>query len=153
MASTRYNSSANRYVDNSTGRFISFQTEANIQLRLERIVKAIGRAKAGSLPSVGYLISTIAKQKIQRSKEPSQPGSPPTTRKGLMRRAIRYAVAPDKQSVAIGPVASLVGQAGMAHEFGGKYRGSKYPARPFMGPSLDEALPQIGPAFRGSVHN
>lgn len=152
MAS-KFNASAGRFTDAATGRFISFRSELQIQLRLERITKAIQKAKAGSLPAVGYLISTLAKQKIQRSKTPSQPGTPPATRKGLLRKAIRYALAPDKQSVVIGPTASLVGKAGTAHEFGGKYRGQRFPERPFMGPSLADALPQIGPAFRGSVHN
>jgi hypothetical protein len=151
--SSKFNAGAGRFTDAATGRFISFQSELSIQLRLERITKAVEKAKAGSLPAVGYLISTLAKQKIQRSKTPSQPGTPPATRKGLLKKAIRYAVASDKQSVVIGPTASLVGKAGMAHEFGGKYRGQKFPERSFMGPSLDEALPRIGPAFRGSVHS
>lgn len=151
MAS-RFNASAGRFVD-SSGRFISFQTEARIQLRFERILKAVEKARAGNLFSVGYLVANIAKNKIKRSKYASEAGQPPATRRGLLRKAIRYAVAQNKESVVIGPVASLVGQAGMAHEFGGKYKGERFPARPFMGPSLDEALPQIGPKFRGSVHN
>lgn len=153
MAETRFNASAGRFMDTSTGRFISFETEAKIQLRLERIARAIEKANAGNLYSVGYLISTIAKGYIKRAAKASQPGDPPTTRKGLLRRAIRYRVAEDKQSVVIGPVASMVGLAGMAQEFGGRYRGATYPQRPFMGPALDEALPQIGPQWQGSVHN
>lgn len=148
MAGTKYNASANRYVDTGSGRFISFKTEAQIQLRLERIVKAAERSRAGNLNAVGYLISTIAKGLFQKSKQKSQPGQPPTTRRGLMRRAVRYEVAADRKSVVIGPVASMVGTAGQAHEFGGRYKGGDYPIRPFMGPALQEALPLIGPRYK-----
>lgn len=147
---TRYNASANRYVDSSTGRFISFETEGRVQLRLQRIVKAAERARKGSLQSVGYPIATIAKSKIQRSRRPSSPGQPPATRRGLLRRAIRYQVADDRRSVVIGPAYSMVGTAGQAHEFGGRYRGDTFPKRPFMGPALDEAAPMIGPTYKFS---
>lgn len=148
MASTRYNASANRYVDSSTGRFISFQTEAKIQLQLERIVKAAEKARSGNLRSVGYLVATAAKRLIQKSATASQPGQPPASRKGLLRRAIRYELAADKQSVVIGPAYTIVGTAGEAHEFGGRYRGATYPERPFMGPALQEVLPLIGPGYK-----
>lgn len=147
---TRYNANANRYVDASTGRFVAFKTEARIQMRIERLRRAMERARQGSLNSVGYLISTIAKGKIVRSRDKSQPGQPPTTRRGLLRRAIRYKVADDRMSVVIGPVYSMVGTAGAAHEHGGKYKGERYPKRPFMGPALEEAAPQLGPTYKFS---
>lgn len=148
MAETRYNANANRYVDATSGRFISFVTEAQIQLRLERIAKAAQRARAGNLRAVGYVIATLAKQKIVRSKAKSLPGQPPTTRRGLLKRAIRYELATDKKSVVIGPTYSLVGTAGKPHEFGGRYKGETFPERPFMGPALEEAIPLIGPRYK-----
>lgn len=148
MADTRYNSSAHRYVDVASGRFISFQTEARIQLRLERIVKAAERSRRGNLNAVGYLISTIAKGLIKRGRQKSLPGQPPTTRRGLIRRAIRYEVAADRKSVVIGPASSLAGTAGQPHEHGGRYRGGRFPQRPFMGPALQEAIPLIGPKYK-----
>lgn len=150
MAGTRYNANANRYVDSSTGKFISFNTEAKIQLRLDRIAKTIEKARAGNLRAVGYLISSIAKEKIRKASRKSPPGDPPTTRRGLLKRSIRYELAADKMSVVVGPVASMVGTAGQAHEFGGRYRGADFPERPFMGPALEEALPSIGPGYRVS---
>lgn len=145
---TRYNANANRYVDSSTGRFIAFETQAKIQLRLDRIQRAVDKARAGSLYAVGYLISTIAKGKISRSRDRSPPGQPPATRRGLLRRAIRYAVSDDKRSVVVGPTHQMVGTAGKAHEFGGRYKRQRYPKRPFMGPALQEALPKIGPTYK-----
>ena len=150
MGDTRFNANANRYVDSSSGRFISFETEARVQLRLQRIVRAMERARAGSLNAVGYLVSTLAKGKIRRGRTASSPGQPPATRRGLLRRAIRYQVADDRKSVVIGPAYSIVGTAGEAHEFGGRYKGDLFPKRPFMGPALDEARPLIGPQYKFS---
>lgn len=147
---TQFNANANRYVDSSTGRFISFETEARVQMRLQRLVRAMERARAGSLHAVGYLVATIAKGKIQRSRKASPAGQPPATRRGLIRRAIRYQVAEDRRSVVIGPAYSMVGTAGAAHEFGGRYKGETYPKRPFMGPALEEARPMIGPTYKFS---
>jgi len=126
----------------------SIKTDVKLQLRLERITKAVQRARAGNLRSVGYLIATLAKPKIKRSKRASLPGEPPTTRRGLMRKAIRYELAADKKSVVIGPAASIVGTAGQPHEHGGRYKGESYPERPFMGPALQEAIPLIGPRYK-----
>lgn len=147
---TRFNANANRYVNAATGRFIAFAMEAKIQLRLERIQKAVQRAKAGSITAAAYVVATIAKGKIKTSQEKSQPGDPPATRRGLLRRAIRYAATQDKDLAVIGPAFPVVGTAGRAHEFGGRYKGSQYPERPFMRPALEESLDQFAGAFRGS---
>ena len=148
LATSRYVAGANRYADISTGRFIAFETEAKLQLRLERITKAAERARGGNLRSAGYLVATLAKGLIKRSRVASRPGQPPSTRRGLVRRAIRYRVADDKRSVVIGPAHSVVGTAGKAHEFGGRYMGATFPARPFMGPALEQAVPLIGPRYK-----
>ena len=131
-------------------KLIAVDVNVRQQLRLQRIAKAAQRARAANLPSVGYLISTIAKGKIQRSKQKSQPGEPPTTRRGLLRKAIRYAVAADRKSVVVGPAHSVVGTAGEPHEHGGRYKGETFPQRPTMGPALQEALPLIGPRYKVS---
>jgi hypothetical protein len=127
---------------------IQLTTDARVQLRLERIRRAADKAQAGYLRSVGYLVSLLAKKRIVRSSVKAPPGQPPTTRRGLLRRAIRYAVAPDRQSVVIGPTHVLVGTAGQPHEHGGWYKGERYPPRPFMGPALEEASPLIGPLYK-----
>jgi len=127
---------------------VKISTDARMQLRLERIAKAMERARKGSLRSVGYLVSTIAKGNIRRSRKASRPGEPPSTRRGLLRRAIRYQVADDRRSVVIGPMYSMVGTAGEAHEHGGRYKGQTYPERPIMGPALEEARPKIGPTYK-----
>lgn len=147
---TRFNVAANRYMNAATGKFIAFALEAKIQLRLDRIRQAVDRAKAGSIRAAAYVVSTTAKGKIKTSAETSEPGQPPTTRRGLLRRAVQYAVTQDKSLAVIGPAFSVVGTAGQAHEFGGRYKGQSFPARPFMRPALEESLDQFAGAFRGS---
>lgn len=113
------------------------------QVMQKRIMRAIERANQGWLNSVGYLVAMTAKKSIKSSRRTSRPGSPPTTKRGALRRAIRYRVTSDREAVLIGPTYSKVGEVGAAHEYGGKYKGQIYPERPFMGPALDEVLPQL----------
>ena len=42
-------------------RRIKVSLEMRLRMRQERLLRAVERAKAGSLSSVGYLVSTIAK--------------------------------------------------------------------------------------------
>ena len=51
----------------------------------------------------------------------------------------------------IGPRASVVGDVGKGHEFGGEFRGEDYPERPFMGPALEETEDTFGNSFAGSL--
>ena len=62
---------------------------------------------------------------------------------------MRFAV--DKQGGVIGPTASVAGQVGGAHEFGGQFRGDQYPERPFMFPALERALPRFAGQWKGSI--
>ena len=144
---TRYNSGAARYMDTSSGKFIAFETEAKIRLRLDRLRKAIERAREGSLRPIGFIVSQIAKGKVKKSAVASPPGQPPHTRRGRLKFAIRYQMAQDKRSIVIGPAASKLGIAHKPHEFGGQYKGGRFPERPLMGPALEEAQSMIGPAF------
>ena len=81
---------------------------------------------------------------------PSVPGQPPHTHKGTyLRRAVRWDA--DKTSAVIGPMASIVDQAGAVHEFGQVRLGTDYPERPFMLPALERALPRFAGQWQGSV--
>jgi phage gpG-like protein len=82
--------------------------------------------------------------------EASEPGEPPHTHRGTyIKRAIRYDA--DGEGAVIGPAASAVDQVGALHEFGGEYKGQSYPARPFMGPALERALPRFAGEWAGSI--
>jgi hypothetical protein len=161
------------------------------------------RAKAASITNLGHAgryIRGMAMRSIKVSPEPSQPGKPPRTRKGRLKRAIIYAVERPRQKVLVGPSRTDIGRIGQTHEFGGTeppkrgrkanfqltigghgpiaIRSSKpvvarlrtarmvakarslartleatqgtgrrrYPARPFMGPSLERSRKRL-PAF------
>ena len=49
------------------------------------------------------------------------------------------------------PSHEIAGPVGMAHEFGGEFRGDEYPPRPFMGPALEKVKPGLPRFWSGSV--
>ena len=50
------------------------------------------------------------------------PGTPPNTRRGLLKHSLLFGVEKQRPSVVIGPAESFIGTAMTAHEFGGIYR-------------------------------
>lgn len=81
--------------------------------------------------------------------KPSPAGQPVATRRGLVKRSIVYAA--DKFGAVIGPTANLVGQSMVAHEFGGEYKGERYPKRETMGPALERQTNRFAGSWRGSI--
>ena len=121
-----------RFRDKETGAFVSGQLFRNIF-----------HAAAS--------ISRDAKRSIRNSPRASAAGRPPRSRRGQLRRAIRYAIDDRRKSAVIGPVASQVGKSAAAHEFGGVYKGQRFDERPFMGPALERNLHRFGGSFSGSL--
>lgn len=121
-----------------------------VEIWQERINKAIQRAADGSLSAAAFVLAMRAQEKIEKAKESAAPGRPPKSRRGLLRRAIQYAYDKLRREAVIGPLASRVGESASAHEHGGKYKGQRYPQRPFMGPTLLENLDVIPQKFKGS---
>lgn len=117
--------------------------------RTKRVKDAADKA---AFRNFGHAAASIRKDvvaSIETSPEPSPPGEPPHTRRRLLPRAMRFAV--DKQGAVIGPMASVAGQVGSAHEFGGQFRGDQYPERPFMLPALERAVPRFAGQWRGLI--
>ena len=114
-----------------------------------QVLAAAERAARRTFARAAYRIMRDAKASIERSAEPSLPGDPPHTRRGQLRRAIRYDAT--KDGAVIGPLASMMGGAGAAHEFGGAFRREQFPARPFMGPALERELDNFAGEFAGSI--
>lgn len=121
-----------RFRDKETGRLVS-----------GRMFKNIGHAAAS--------ISKDAKASIRNRATASAPGTPPSSRRGLFRRAIRYEVNRHTQSAVIGFIASQVGESARAHEFGGRYKGQDYPQRATMGPALERNLHRLPQQFAGRI--
>jgi hypothetical protein len=116
--------------------------------------KVSSAARKGSITSLGHAGAAIrlqARHSIRKSPKPSAPGTPPHTRRGRIRNAIKYAVINAVPSVLIGPDVQVAGTSGSAHEFGGRYRDENYDRRPFMGPALEKTKDRLPPMWAGSV--
>ena len=125
---------------------LTVKTEDNTRA----VENAANKAKFRNFRHGAASVSKSAKASIEKSEGPSEPGSPPHThRRIFFRRAIRYAVSPE--GAVIGPRESIIGTSGQPHEFGGNYKGSTYPARPFMRPALEEAAPRFAGSWKGSI--
>lgn len=117
-----------------------------------RLREEIDRTTFRSIRSAAFAISRTAKASIEKSDKPSDPGSPPATR-GRGGHNLRGAifVDADTDSAVIGPRASIVGDVGAAHEFGGTYKGDKFDERSFMGPALEANLDRFARGWSGQV--
>jgi hypothetical protein len=117
----------------------------------KKVMNVAKRASITNLGHAGAAIRLTARHSIRKAKGPSTPGTPPHTRKGRIRNAIKYAVTSGKQSVVIGPDYAVAADSGAAHEFGGRYRRENYDRRPFMGPALEKVKDRLPPMWAGSV--
>jgi len=113
-----------------------------------RIEDALRRGARRGLFRAAGAIRLQAARSIIQSASPSEPGRPPHTRKGQIRRAILFAVKEDHGLLAalIGTSHDILGPAGRAHELGGRFRKEVFPKRPFMKPALsviENRLPQF----------
>ena len=85
--------------------------------------KKVEAASFRSLGHAGGAIRLTARRSIRRRKAPSNPGSPPHTRSGNLKRSIRSEAKPDE--VVIGPVNEFGGRIWNLHEFGGVAKGRR----------------------------
>jgi phage gpG-like protein len=114
------------------------------------------KVKQGSFKSLGHAGAAIrlaARRSIRRRKTASMPGSAPSTRRGRLKQSIRFAVDTQRGVVLIGPAYDIIGTAGKAHEFGGRYRRETYPKRPFMGPALEKVKDRLPKMWANSVRS
>jgi hypothetical protein len=112
------------------------------------------KAEAGTFRSLNHAAAAIrltARRSIRRSPKESAAGTPPHTRRGLLKRALLYNVDKAKMTAVIGPAYSIAGRSGSAHEFGGKYYGRKYPKRSFLGPALKTNEKRISKFWSQSI--
>ena len=125
----------------------------NFSDETKSVLAAEAKADNRALSKAAFAIYKDAKESIARSKEASDPGQPPHSRRGQIKRAIVYSVEKDVGIAVIGPRESIVGESGEAHEFGGEYKGGDYPERPFMGPALEKNKDRIAAFWTAEVHN
>ena len=125
--------------------------KVRIRDRMERVKRKAKDATFRSLGHAGAAIRLTARRSIRKRKTASEPGQPPHTRKGQLKRAIVYAVERQQDRVVIGPEHAVVGPSAMAHEFGGRFRGDRFDRRPFMGPALMKVKDRLPRKWAGSV--
>ena len=127
--------------------------EMKVQTRLDvqKVLRKARRSNIESLGHAGAAVRLTARRSIRRSPKPSAAGTPPHTRRGLLRRAIVYALDKYRQLVVIGPAYGTVGLSATPHEFGGKYKRQSYDRRPFMGPALEKTRNRLPRHWSGSV--
>jgi len=115
-----------------------------------RFEDTVRRANRRGLIRAAAAIRLQAARSIIQSASPSQPGRPPHTRKGLLRRSILYALKEEGGLLAalIGTSYDILGPAGRAHEFGGRFRREVFPKRAFMKPALNVIANKMPEMFR-----
>jgi phage gpG-like protein len=126
-----------------------------VKITIKKSIHQVQRkAQQGNFKSLGHAAAAlrlVARRSIRRRRMAASPGSPPNTRRGQLKRSIMYAVNKKRGVALIGPSFEMVGTAGKAHEFGGRYRRERYPKRPFMGPALDKVKDRLPSMWAGSI--
>jgi len=133
------------------------------------VSSAVDRTTRRVLSRFGAYVRRGAKSSIRKRKKISEPGRPPSSHTGLLKKFIFFAYDRDRRSVVIGPVAlnQKGGDAPEALEYGGRsrvtYRALKrgnrkrrervirVKARPYMRPAMDAELPKLPAMWRDSI--
>ena len=124
--------------------------KTKVQFNTRKIRKAAEQANFTSLSHAAASLRLVARRSIKKSPKASAPGLPPHTRRGRLRNAIKYAL-DGKSGVLIGPDYGVAADSGVAHEFGGRFRGERYRIRGFMGPALEKITPRLPKAWANSI--
>ena len=125
--------------------------KAKLSFAARGLAAAVLAGSLNALRRAGAYVRRAARHKVKTSDNPSPPGSPPHSRAGLLKRSILFGLDKPAQAVVIGPAESVIGNAMAAHEFGGRYKRERYPARPLMGPTLTSTAPKLAQFWRDSV--
>ena len=128
------------------------------------VISATDKATRRVLSKFGAYVRRSAKSSIRKRKRFSEPGKPPSSHTGKLKKFIYFGYEPINASVVVGPVQfSGKGPIPKILEHGGseivrrKRRGKTtrtravYKARPFMGPALEKELPKLPAMWRDSV--
>jgi len=114
------------------------------------------------LSKFGAFVRRTARSSIRKRKRISEPGSPPSSHSGLLKKFIFFGYDPAQRSVVIGPERlSQKGRGEAPHllEYGGthaverkgKRRRARVRARPFMQPAFDKEEPKLAAMWRDSI--
>lgn len=140
-------------IRDARGRFVSNGAGISVTVSIDAapIAKAAEKAAFRNMGHAAARIRKDAQESIDVAEGPSPAGTPPHTRKKQLPRAITFDYARSEQSAVIGPRASVVGEAGAAHELGGEFRGGEFDERPYMLPALEKNLPRFAQDWAGAI--
>jgi len=124
------------------------------------VTNAADRAERKVLSKFGAFVRQTARSSIRKRKSISEPGQPPSSHTGLLKRNIFFVFSSETRSVVIGPI--LLNQrtdAPRLLEHGdtvvrqrrAKRVRMKYRPRPFMGPAFDREQQKLPDLWRNSV--
>lgn len=116
-----------------------------------RVIVATRRGSVKALRRAGAYVRKASRNAISISSKASLPGQPPHSREGLLKRSVLFGVEKRREAVLIGPAYSFVGHVMTAHEYGGRYRGRRYPKRPLMGPVLNKTKDKLPSLWKDAV--
>ena len=129
------------------------ETKVRVEFDSDAVRNAVRGGGVKSLRQAGAYVRAAARHSVRKSPRASAAGTPPHTRRGLLKRSLLFGVEPRRMAVVIGPAYRFVGLSMTAHEFGGMYRRRKYPKRALMGPTLQKTAPNISKMWADSVKN
>ncbi|MBT4867182.1 MAG: hypothetical protein HON53_18920 [Planctomycetaceae bacterium] len=124
------------------------------------VTSAVDRAERRVLSRFGAFVRRGARSSIRSRKSVSQPGTPPSSHTGLLKRNIFFVYEPNRSNVIIGPIQLNSGtDAPALLEHGGTVSGQRrkkrvrmtYRPRPFMGPAFERETPKLPQMWRDSV--
>ncbi len=126
------------------------------------VKNATDRATNRNLSRFGAFVRTRSRSSIRKRKRISEPGQPPSSHVGTLKKFIFFSFEPTTRSVVIGPTrTSGPGTAPELLEYGGtspfipprKRRPitARYRPRPFMTPAFDEEQKNLPDLWRNSV--
>ena len=125
--------------------------KVRVEFDSDAVRNAVRRGGVKSLRQAGAYVRKAARHAVKKSSRASAAGTPPHTRRGLIRNSILFGVEKHRMAVVIGPAYEFVGISMTAHEFGGMYRRRRYPKRALMGPTLQKTAPNISKMWADSV--
>ena len=127
----------------------------------QAVLGAVDSATRSVLSKFGAFVRTAARHSIRKRKAVSEPGNPPSSHVGTLRRLIFFGYDPARKSVVIGPTPfrseveapPLLEYGGRAVRKNRKGRNviATYKARPFMGPAFEQEKPKLPALWANSI--
>ena len=75
--------------------------KSEVEFDEDGLVAWMARASRESLKRAGAYVRRVAQRKVVTSPKPSQPGQPPHSRRGLLKRGLLFGVERDGKSVLV----------------------------------------------------